>query len=329
MALLPEVGLGALVIANFLEVILPTYNGVLYLEDQLASIFGQRLCPDQVLIRDDGSSDGTQELIQKLSNRYGEWLKVLPGGENLGCTANVNKLLESTTAQYIALADQDDVWLPNKLEVALKAIRSIENYKKEIIPSLVHTDLHLTDAWLKPYGCTYIQQQLINPKANRPSDIALTNIATGCTMLFNKKLLSIALPIPKEALVHDWWLALVASAHGRIQFIPESSILYRQHPQNTIGAKKIGFSYWLERLLQFVTSPSSGGHTCSAIKQIECFESRYGFSISGVPRLVHTKRLRRMFKMFSMGPSNLPHKHGPLRTIALYVWLLRARKFTK
>ena len=85
-------GLGALVVANSLEVILPTYNGVLYLEDQLASIFGQRLCPDQVLIRDDGSSDGTQELIQKLRKRYGDWLKVLPGGENLGCTANVNKL---------------------------------------------------------------------------------------------------------------------------------------------------------------------------------------------------------------------------------------------
>ena len=322
-------GLGALVIANFLEVILPTYNGVLYLEDQLASIFGQRLCPDQVLIRDDGSSDGTQELIQKLSNRYGEWLKVLPGGENLGCTANVNKLLESTTAQYIALADQDDVWLPNKLEVALKAIRSIENYKKEIIPSLVHTDLHLTDAWLKPYGCTYIQQQLINPKANRPSDIALTNIATGCTILFNRNLLSIALPIPKEALVHDWWLALVASAHGRIQFIPESSILYRQHPQNTIGAKKIGFSYWLQRFLQFLTSPSSGGHTRSAIKQIECFESRYGFSISEVPRLVHAKRLRRVSRLFGIGLPNLPHKHGPLRTIALYIWLLRVRKFVK
>ena len=308
---------------------MPTFNGVLYLEDQLASIFGQRLCPDQVLIRDDGSSDGTQELIQKLSNRYGEWLKVLPGGENLGCTANVNKLLESSTAQYIALADQDDVWLPSKLEVALKAIRSIENYKEEIIPSLVHTDLHLTDAWLKPYGCTYIQQQLINPKANRPSDIALTNIATGCTILFNKKLLSIALPIPKEAPVHDWWLALVASAHGRIHFIPDSSILYRQHSQNTIGAKKIGFSYWFERFLQFVSSPSSGGYICSAIKQIECFELRYGFSISEVPRLVYTKRISRVFRLLGMGLTNLPQKHGPFRTIAFYIWILRVRKFVK
>ena len=322
-------GLGALVIANSLEVILPTYNGVLYLEDQLASIFGQRLCPDQVLIRDDGSSDGTQELIQKLRKRYGDWLKVLPGGENLGCTANVNKLLEACTSQYVALADQDDVWLPNKLEVALKAIRSIENYKKEIIPSLVHTDLHLTDAWLKPYGCTYIQQQLINPKANRPSDIALTNIATGCTILLNKELLSIALPIPKEALVHDWWLALVASAHGRIQFIPESSILYRQHAQNTIGAKKIGLRYWSERFLQFVTSPASGGQTCSAIRQMEYFESRYGFSISEVPRLVYTKRSRRIPKLLRMKISSLPRKHGLLRTIALYVWLLQVKAFSR
>ena len=322
-------GLESVVETNFLEVILPTYNGVLYLEDQLASIFGQRLCPDQVLIRDDGSSDGTQELIKKLSKRYGDWLKVLPGGENLGCTANVNKLLEASTARYVALADQDDVWLPNKLEVALKAIHSIENNQNVIVPSLVHTDLHLTDAWLKPYGNTYTQQQLINPKANRPSEIALTNIATGCTILLNHELISIALPIPKEALVHDWWLALVASAHGRIQFISESSILYRQHEQNSIGAKGIGLKYWLERILQFVTSPASGGHTYSAIKQMEYFESRYGFSISELPRLVHTKRLRRVFKLFGIGISDLPHKHGPLRTIALYVWLLRVRKISK
>ena len=314
---------------NFLEVILPTYNGVLYLEDQLASIFGQRLCPDQVLIRDDGSSDGTQELIKKLSKRYGDWLKVLPGGENLGCTANVNKLLEASTARYVALADQDDVWLPNKLEVALKAIHSIENNQNVIVPSLVHTDLHLTDAWLQPYGCTYNQKQLLSPKANRPSEIALTNIATGCTILLNHELISIALPIPKEALVHDWWLALVASAHGRIQFISESSILYRQHDQNSIGAKGIGLKYWLERILQFVTSPASGGHTYSAIKQMEYFESRYGFSISELPRLVHAKRLRRVFKLFGIGISDLPHKHGPLRTIALYVWLIRVKTFVR
>ena len=322
-------GLGSVVVENFLEVVLPTYNGVLYLEDQLASIFGQRLCPDQVLIRDDGSSDGTQELIQKLKKCYGDWLKVLPGGENLGCTANVNRLLEVSTARYVALADQDDVWLPNKLEVALQAIYSIENGNNGIVPSLVHTDLHLTDAWLKPYGCTYIRQQRINPKANRPSDIALTNIATGCTILLNKKLISIALPIPKEALVHDWWLALVASAHGCIQFIPEASILYRQHQQNTIGAKRIGFSYWLERLVQFVTNPSSGGHTYAAVLQMDCFESRYGFSVSGMPRLVRVKRAQRMLKLLKMGFSGLPHKHGPLRTIALYIWLFRVRRIAK
>ena len=313
---------------NFLEVVLPTYNGVLYLEDQLASIFGQRLCPDRVLIRDDGSSDGTQELIKKLRKRYGDWLKVLPGGENLGCTANVNRLLEASNARYVALSDQDDVWLPNKLEIALRAIHSIELVKNKKVPCLVHADLHLTDAWLNPYGCTYTQQQLIKPIANKPSDIALTNIATGCTILLNKELISIALPIPKEALVHDWWLALVASAHGRIQFIPESSILYRQHQQNSIGAKRIGLKYWFERFFQFVTSPSRGGHTFSAIKQMEYFESRYGFSISEVPRLVYAKRLSRIFRLFSIGLSNLPHKHGPLRTIALYVWILRVRRFS-
>ena len=119
-------GLGAVVSSTAIEVVLPTYNGSAYLEAQLASIYAQTVCPERVILRDDGSSDGTQALIQQLQKRYGSWLQVLPSDENLGCNANVNRLLEATTAPYVALADQDDLWLPQKLENSLALMQQLE-----------------------------------------------------------------------------------------------------------------------------------------------------------------------------------------------------------
>ena len=81
--------------------------------------------PRMLLVRDDGSTDGTQELIRELIEIYGDWIKVLPGDKNLGCTGNVNQLLEATSAPYVALADQDDVWLPNKLEIAYQELCAV------------------------------------------------------------------------------------------------------------------------------------------------------------------------------------------------------------
>ena len=100
-------GLGALVI----EVVLPTFNGAAYLKEQVDSIHRQTLRPQRLLVRDDGSSDGTQALLAELQQHYGSWLHLLPSEKNLGCSANVNCLLEASRAPYVALADQDDIWL--------------------------------------------------------------------------------------------------------------------------------------------------------------------------------------------------------------------------
>ena len=316
-------GLFSVVMTVPIDVILPTFNGSLYLREQVDSIACQTFRPARLLLRDDGSSDDTCDVILELVHQYGSWIQVLPGRGNLGCTANVNSLLESTSAPYVALADQDDVWLPDKLEIAYRQMCSLESRSGPECPILVHSDLRLVGKNLEDMGLAFTQKQLIDPLRSKPSEIALTNVVTGCTVLCNRSLLKLALPLPLEALVHDWWLALVASVFGQIHFNPSCLILYRQHGANSIGANGLGWRYWFHRLLQWFFSPSNGGHTLAAVHQMDCFEKRYGVCVSPLPRLVRLPRWRRVVWFCKTHRSAWPHKHGVLRTVALYFWLLR------
>ena len=313
----------AVVMTAPIDVILPTFNGALFLREQVDSIAAQTLRPARLLVRDDGSSDLTRNVIRELATEYGSWIKILPAQGNLGCAANVSCLLEATSAPYVALADQDDVWLPEKLEVAYREMCSVESVKGSNCPVLVHTELRLVGRNLEDLGAVFTQKQLINPALIKPSEIALTNVVTGCTVLCNRSLLQHALPVPALALVHDWWLALVASVFGEIHFHSSSLILYRQHGANTIGATGLGWRYWFQRLMQWILHPAKGGHTLEAIRQMDCFEQRYGVCVSPLPRLIRLSRWRRILWFCKTPVSDWPHKHGVLRTLALYFWLLR------
>ena len=315
-------GLGAVVSVAPIEVVLPTYNGASYLEAQIASIYNQTLRPERVLLRDDGSSDGTQALISQLQQRYGTWLQVLPADGNLGCTANVNRLLQATTAPYVALADQDDLWMPLKLEESLKRLKQMEDKYGSPIPILVHSDLELIDKEGAMLGCTYLKRQRLDPERTAPEHLALTNVVTGCTALVNRSLLVKAMPIPAEALMHDWWIALVACVFGRIELLPNPTILYRQHNDNLLGAKGLGLSYWLQRLARFRKVSSASGHFKEVIEQAALFEQRYGYRITILGDLLRLSRFRRPMFLFNLKANCRPKKHGALRTAALYVILV-------
>ena len=315
-------GLGALVI----EVVLPTFNGAAYLAEQVASIHQQTLRPQRLLVRDDGSSDGTQALLAELQQNYGAWLHLLPSENNLGCSANVNRLLEATEAPYVALADQDDVWLPHKLEASLALLQQMERRHGIEQPLLVHSDLTLIDVDGHALGCTYLQRQRLDPLRASPEHLLFTNVVTGCTVLLNRALLNQALPIPSEALMHDWWLALVASHQGQITFLSDPTVLYRQHGANVLGAQGLGLSYWLQRAKRLLADPSAGGHTRAAIRQADCFEQRYGQQLSSLPALLQLPRRRRWLALLKLPDQQRPCKHGPLRTLGLYgllAWLPR------
>ena len=311
-------GLGILVI----DVVLPTYNGAPYLEAQLASIQSQTLCPKRIFIRDDGSNDGTSSLISDLQRRYGAWLQVLPSDGNLGCSANVNLLLEATSAPYVALADQDDLWLPQKLEQSLTLMQQLEATYGVNTPLLVHSDLDLVDSHAQPLGSRYMQCQRLDPRRTDPMDLALTNVVTGCTTLLNRSLLQKALPIPVDALMHDWWLALVASSFGQIALVEKPGVLYRQHRSNLLGAQGLGFTYWWQRLQSLLSDPAAGGQFLAVVKQAALFEQRYRVPISNLPSLLQLPRLRRWLSLMQLPSGQRPRKHGHLRTIGLYCLLV-------
>jgi len=238
----------------------------------------------------------------------------------------VNRLLEATEAPYVALADQDDIWLPHKLEASLALLQNVEQRHGDEMPLLVHSDLELVDGAGMSLGCTYLQRQRLDPLRTASEHLVLTNVVTGCTVLLNRALLQKALPIPAEALMHDWWLALVASGLGEIAFLPEPMVLYRQHHSNVLGAQGLGLSYWMRRLRNLLSDPSAGGHTRAALQQADLFEHRYGQALSALPDLLQMPRRRRWRALLELSDEERPSKHGPLRSLGLYgllAWLPR------
>lgn len=322
MGLEPVVTIDPIQAASEIEVVLPVFNGVAYLEEQIMSIANQSLPPVRLIVRDDGSTDGTKELIDDLCYRYGDWLKVLNSDCNLGCIENINRLLAATTAPYIALADQDDVWFVDKLERSLQAIRGLEVFSEPEYPLLIHSDLELINAAGVSLNTTYFRRQHLLPSRNTSHEIVFSNVVTGCTILFNRALLQQACPIPQEALMHDWWLALVASAFGRLELLDGVTVKYRQHATNVLGSKGLGVRYWCNRLSLLFQDPSSGVHTRAAIRQAECFARRYGLPVSRLPALMRVPRWRRWFVLLCLPSHQRPSKHGPLRTFGLWVLLV-------
>lgn len=306
----------------FLEVVMPTYNGEKYLAQQVESIYNQTARPDRLLIRDDGSTDGTIYLIKALQERYGNWINQLEGSERLGCCANVNVLLQSSRAKYVALADQDDIWHPGKLERSLQLLRKLEGTHGGEKPLLIHGDLRLVDAEGRPVGHTFLAYQRLDPRRTRLVDLAFTNVVTGCTCLFNRALLVKALPIPVEAEMHDWWIALVASTFGHIGFLSRPYIDYRQHDHNLLGARGLGWRYLLSRFHSLLIGKRDKKHILRVLRQLEVFSVRYGLESSALVALLRLPIAKRWIACLFFSSNSLPSRHGLLRTGVFYLRLL-------
>jgi glycosyltransferase involved in cell wall biosynthesis len=222
-----------------IDILLATYNGAAYLEEQLASIEAQTHPNWRLIARDDGSSDLTPEMLAAFRVRYPERVTILRDGEgNLGLVQNFSRLMEASTAPYATFCDQDDVWLAEKLSLCLERILELEVQHGSDKPLLVFTDLTVVDEELKVIHPSFWQYQGLRPeRCNDLNRLLLQNVVTGCTALMNRSLVRKAGPLPRSAIVHDWWVALVAAGFGRSRSVSQPTVLYRQHPENRIGAK--------------------------------------------------------------------------------------------
>ncbi|MEL1249849.1 glycosyltransferase family 2 protein [Aurantiacibacter gilvus] len=222
-----------------IDLLLATYNGAKYLPEQLASLATQTHGDWRLLVRDDGSSDDTLDVVRAWSETVSQPVEIVEDGrKGLGASLNFAALLEKSDAPYFAFCDQDDAWLPEKLEVMLRAIRSEESRIGEDASVLAFSDLLVVDDTLTQVAPSFWEISRIDPAAGDTELCRLMarNCVTGCASLGNAALRETGLPIPAGARMHDWWLAMVASAFGSLVPVHQPTIRYRQHGGNVVGA---------------------------------------------------------------------------------------------
>jgi len=236
---------------NRIYILLATYNGTKYLEEQINSILNQTYENWKLIIHDDNSNDNSVSIIKEYSKKYPNKIKLIDDSiATGGAKENFTYLLYhiDDNFDYIMFADQDDVWLKNKIEITLDKMLKIEqkNYNK---PILIHTDLKVVDKELDIISESMFKYQKLNISNQYNLErISLENIVTGCTMMINKSLSLKVKYIPKEAIMHDWWFAIITLRdEGIISMVRESTILYRQHELNTIGSQEINLFYYVKK----------------------------------------------------------------------------------
>lgn len=234
-----------------MDILMSTYNGSEYLKDQIESVIHQDYEHWSLLIRDDGSTDGTIQIISNYALKDCRITIITTDSRNIGPAVSFMKLLAHSSSDYFMFADQDDVWLPNK--ISLTAHELTKKHAEKSTPQLVYSDLQVVDNDLKIINASFLRYQRLNPAkfANFRREL-LQNIVTGCTLGGNAALREKALQVmtrrKESVIMHDWWLALVAFYFGNVSYIPAAPILYRQHDNNQLGAKGSGFKRYAAML---------------------------------------------------------------------------------
>lgn len=217
------------------DILLATYNGEKYIKEQVESILNQTYENIQIIISDDCSTDNTRQVLKEYENN--EKIKIFYQEKNLGYVKNFEFLLKQVKSNLYMLSDQDDVWKKEKVE---KSVEKIESEKLD----LVFGDLEVVDENLNTLYKSYNRyMHLIHKIKKYQKDYRLQylyNCMTGCTIISRKNWIDKVLPFPTNSkyMIHDYWLGLVIALNGKVGYIEEPYILYRQHGKNQVGSKK-------------------------------------------------------------------------------------------
>lgn len=230
------------------NILLSTYNGEQFLAEQIQSIQEQTVQDWKLLIRDDGSSDKTQDIISAFvaqDNRI-HWVNQ-EDTRNLGVIKSFHNLVQQEEADVYFFSDQDDIWLPNKLELSLL---EAQKYPSDM-PLMVYMDLMVVNQELQVLSESMIRSQ--SGHANTELVQELTeNTVTGGVAMINHALAQLWTQT-EDILMHDWYLALLATSFGKLIYVDQPGELYRQHDNNVLGARTWSkrFKKWLRPGLLF------------------------------------------------------------------------------
>ena len=247
-------------------VLLAAYNGEMYLRKQMDSILTQetqeKVC---IVASDDCSRDGTAAILDLYAEKFPDRVLALHRKQPSGgadrhflelmqlfacaqkkaaigtnwesCPDTVSRLRQMADAQYVMLSEQDDVWLPQKVEKLVICMKKHEKIHPSA-PVLVHSDLAVVDSDLRVLASSFFQYQKISPRRNRLRQLLVQNNVTGGAVMMNRPFLSLLETIPSCVLMHDAWLALLAACFGETGWVDEPLYLYRQHTGNSLGAEQ-------------------------------------------------------------------------------------------
>lgn len=224
-----------------IDILLATYNGEKYIKAQIDSILNQTYKNIRLVISDDCSKDDTIQILKQYEEKDTR-IKVYAQQQNLGVVKNIEFLLKQVENKYYMLSDQDDVWLPEKVE------KSLEKLKREKA-DLVFGDLEVVDQDLKTIYPSFGDFMLLNEKIKKYINTNrlnyLYNCVTGCTVLAKTETIEKILPLPQKSkyLIHDHWIGLMASLNGKVTYMTEKYIKYRQHGNNQVGTNKISHGF--------------------------------------------------------------------------------------
>jgi len=221
------------------DILLSTYNGEKYLNEQINSIINQSFKNWVILVRDDGSTDSTKNILEHFAIILKEQFVLIDNSpEHIGSSRSFMTLLSFSKSQYVMFCDQDDIWKEEKIKKSLLEIITVENNSPKATPILIHSDLEVVNDSLDIINISFWHYQNINPKICSFNRLLVSNNVTACSAIINARLKIICVSMHKSIIMHDWWIALVASKFGQISYINEPLIQYRQHNSNQIGSKK-------------------------------------------------------------------------------------------
>ena len=230
------------------NILMSTYNGQQFLAEQIRSIQEQSYTDWTLFIRDDGSSDNTKEILKDFEHQDSR-IHLIDNdkSDNLGVIKSFHKLVNHDRADYYFFSDQDDVWLPNKLELSLK---EAQNYLADF-PLMVYMDLKVVNQDLEIMTESMVKSQSHHANTELVQELT-ENTVTGGVAMINHALAEMWQETD-DILMHDWYLALLASAFGNLVFIDQPGELYRQHSDNVLGARTLSkrFKKWIRPHILF------------------------------------------------------------------------------
>lgn len=247
-----------------ISVALCTYNGARFLARQIDSILGQSVQPAEIVVGDDGSTDETLEII----SRYGSAVTLLPADGNLGVTGNFERTMRACSGSLIALSDQDDVWLPTKLEI-LRERFSANPHLRLAGSNAVAIDENDASMGFDLFSAIALTARERRSIAYHSALDALIkrSLFTGATMMVRRELLEKAVPFP-SCWLHDEWLAIIAAATGEVDLLDDELIFYRQHQSNVAGVQENSLARRLRSAKKLVSPRASRYQTLLARREV-------------------------------------------------------------